>query len=93
METEGHGGAYFASHHRCSDVPTMADEDASRSVVSQYGCNGSTGSILRHGDLQIDFVLCDSVCGPSWSLALSQSLRGRWIHGQLQTGLGMAGGT
>ena len=79
METKGDGCRCRARHLCRGVVPVVAHCAASGCLVFECRYDGSIGGILCYGNIPTYSVLCHCVCGPSWSLAFPELVRGCWV--------------
>lgn len=68
------GGDYGHRH-----VPAVAREAAHWRVVSEHGHAGTDRAVLCHGDFPTHSVLRHGLHGQAWTMAISESIRGRRI--------------
>lgn len=62
-------------HDDC-DVSTLASQVTDWGMVSQYGLSGTNRLVLRNGHLPTDTLLRDGLYGTTWTMAISEFVRG-----------------
>jgi hypothetical protein len=90
MEAEAVRRWRAASGDSYCPLPSMALIYATGCLVPQYGRAWTDWAVLWHGDCATDSFHYHHVYSVPWSLAISESFRGRWFLRFVPPTLGMA---